>query len=121
MTKTPLDLQELRQQIYLKAKSDQTHRFWGIFVHIAKIETLKEAYRIAKRNDGAPGIDGQTFKVIEEAGIDQFLNGIREDLLARTYNPQATRAVEIPKDNGKTRTLQIPCIRDGCDRQIMFL
>ena len=64
MTKTLLNLQELRQQIYLKAKSDQTHRFWGIFVHIAKIETLKESYRIAKRNDGAPGIDGQTFKEV---------------------------------------------------------
>jgi group II intron reverse transcriptase/maturase len=112
MTKTPLNLQELKQQIYLKAKSDQTHRFWGIFVHIARMETLKEAYRIAKRNDGAPGIDGQTFKAIEDMGVDQFLGEIREELLARTYQPRATRPVEIPKSNGKIRTLQIPCIRD---------
>lgn len=112
MIKTPLNLQELRQQIYLKAKSDQTHRFWGIFVHIAKIKTLKEAYRIAKRNDGVPGIDGQTFEAIEAMGVDQFLDEIREDLLARTYHPQATRPVEIPKNNGKTRRLQIPCIRN---------
>jgi len=112
MRKTPINLQELRQQIYLKAKSDQTHRFWGIFVHVAKIETLREAYRIAKRNDGAPGIDGQTFEDIEALGVDQFLGEIREDVLARTYSPQATRPVEIPKSNGKTRRLQIPCIRD---------
>ena len=112
MTKTPHNLQELKQQIYSKAKSDQTHRFWGIFVHIAKMETLKEAYRIAKRNGGAPGIDGQTFEAIEIQGVEQFLSGIRQDLLARTYHPRATRPVEIPKSNGKTRTLQIPCIRD---------
>ena len=112
MRKTPINLQELRQQIYLKVKSDQTHRFWGIFVHVAKIETLREAYRIAKRNDGAPGIDGQTFEDIEALGVDQFLGEIREDLLTRTYRPQATRPVEIPKSNAKTRRLQIPCIRD---------
>jgi RNA-directed DNA polymerase len=112
MTKTPLNLQELKQQIYLKAKSDQTHRFWGIFVHITKMDILKEAYRIAKRNDGAPGIDGQTFKAIEDRGVDEFLGEIREDLLARVYHPQATRPVEISKSNGKTRMLQIPCIRD---------
>jgi hypothetical protein len=69
MIKAPISLPELRRRIYRKAKSDKTHRFWGIFVHIAKIETLKEAYRIAKRNGGAPGIDGQTFEDIEAAGL----------------------------------------------------
>jgi RNA-directed DNA polymerase len=105
MIKTPQDLQELRRQIYLKAKSDQTHRFWGIFVHIAKIETLQEAYGIAKRNGGAPGIDGQNFEDIEALGVEKFLSEIREELLARTYHPQANRSVEIPKSNGKTRKL----------------
>jgi RNA-directed DNA polymerase len=69
MIKAPISLQELRRRIYRKAKSDKTHRFWGIFVPIAKMETLKEAYRIAKRNGGAPGIDGQTFEDIEAAGL----------------------------------------------------
>ena len=54
MTKAPSDLQELRRRIYRKAKSETTHRFWGLFVHITKIETLEEAYRIAKGNGGAP-------------------------------------------------------------------
>lgn len=112
MIKTSSNLQELKRQIYLKAKSDKTHRFWGIFVHIAKMETLKEAYCSAKRNDGAPGVDGQTFKAIEAQGVNQFLSEIQKELLTRTYKPRATRPVEIPKGNGKTRTLQIPCIRD---------
>ena len=44
MTKAPSNLQELRRRIYRKAKSETTHRFWGLFVHITKIETLEEAY-----------------------------------------------------------------------------
>jgi len=112
MTKTPIKLQELRRRIYRKAKSEKTHRFWGLFVHVAKIETLEEAYRIAKRNGGAPGIDGQSFRDIESAGRAAFLAAVREDLVTGRYKPKPNRRVEIPKGNGKVRTLQIPCIRD---------
>ena len=68
MTKTPINLQELRRRIYRKAKSEKEHRFWGIFVHVTKIEVLTEAYQLAKRNGGAPGIDGQTFEDVESSG-----------------------------------------------------
>jgi len=112
MIKTPVNLQELRRRIYRKAKSEKEHRFWGIFVHVTKIEVLAEAYRQAKRNGGAPGIDGQTFEDVDSAGVAAFLQSIRDDLIAGTYKPRANRFVEIPKENGKTRTLQIPCIRD---------
>ncbi|MFQ5930574.1 MAG: group II intron reverse transcriptase/maturase [Acidobacteriota bacterium] len=112
MTKTPISLQELRRRIYRKAKSDKTHRFWGLFVHITKMETLEEAYRLAKRNGGAPGIDGQTFQDIESGGLATFLAAVREDLLTGRCKPMPNRRVEIPKGNGKFRTLQIPCIRD---------
>ena len=73
MTKTPINLQDLRRRIYRKAKSEPTHRFWGLFAHIAKMETLEEAYGNAKRNGGAPGIDGQNFKDIEAHGRTAFL------------------------------------------------
>jgi RNA-directed DNA polymerase len=112
MIKTPVNLQELRRRIYRKAKSEKEHRFWGIFVHVTKIEVLAEAYRQAKRNGGAPGIDGQTFEDVDSAGVAAFLQSIRDDLVAGIYKPRANRFVEIPKGNGKTRTLQIPCIRD---------
>jgi group II intron reverse transcriptase/maturase len=106
------DLQDLRGRIYRKAKSDKTHRFWGIFVHVTKMQTLEEAYRIAKGNKGAPGIDGQSFEDIEASGVAGFLEGIREDLVTGRYKPMPNRRVDIPKENGKVRTLQIPCIRD---------
>jgi len=83
-----------------------------LFVHIAKTQTLLEAYRQAKRNGGAPGIDGQTFADIEAEGLAEFLTGLRVDLQTGRYQPQPNRRVEIPKDNGKVRVLQIPCIRD---------
>ena len=112
MINTPISLQDLRRRIYRKAKSDKTHRFWGLFVHIAKTETLLEAYRQAERNAGAPGIDGQNFADIEAAGLAEFLTGLRDDLQTGRYQPRMNRRVEIPKDNGKVRVLQIPCIRD---------
>jgi len=112
MTKAPMGLQDLQRRIYCKAKSDKAHRFWGIFVHITKIETLKEAYWRSRKNDGAPGIDGMSFTDVEAQGLDRFLEQIRQDLIAGTYKPQKNRRVDIPKGNGKVRTLQIPCIRD---------
>jgi RNA-directed DNA polymerase len=112
MIKAPIGLQELQRRIYRKAKSDTAHRFWGLFVHITKAETLAEAYRIAKRNGGAAGTDGQTFEDIASSGVGGFLADIREDLIAGRYNPQPNRRVAIPKGNGQVRELQIPCIRD---------
>ena len=78
MTKAPISLQDLRRRIYRKAKSEKAHRFWGLFGHVAKMETLAEAYRQAKRNGGAPGLDGQTFEDIEARGVERFLAEIRD-------------------------------------------
>jgi RNA-directed DNA polymerase len=66
MIKTPSSLQDLRKSLYVKAKAETTWRFWGLYVHVCKRETLREAYQMAKSNDGAPGIDGVTFEAIEE-------------------------------------------------------
>lgn len=112
MIKAPIDLQELRRRIYRKAKSEKTHRFWGLWVHITKPETLMAAYRQAKKNGGAPGLDGQSFTAIEAYGLDRFLDDLRDDLQTGRYQPQPNRRVEIPKDQGKVRVLQVPCIRD---------
>jgi group II intron reverse transcriptase/maturase len=76
------------------------------------METLQEAYRQARRNGGAPGIDGKSFDDIEQEGVVPFLERIQEDLQTGRYKPQKNRKVDIPKANGKVRTLQIPCIRD---------
>ena len=79
---------------------------------MCKIEILQAAYLEAKANDGAPGLDGESFQSIEESGVETFLENIREELLARTYKPSKNRRVEIPKGGGKTRRLGIPTIKD---------
>src|SRR5712664_194872 len=112
MTKTPVNLQDLRRSLYIKAKAEPAWRFWGLYVHICKMETLHEAYRMAKSNDGAPGIDGVTFEAIEESGEESFLRPIRDELVRHTYRPMRARRQEIPKDGGKVRVLSIPAIRD---------
>ena len=112
MTNTPSGLQELRRRLCLKAKSDKQWRFWGLYTHVCKPEVLKEAYRLNRRNAGVAGIDGRTFTEIEQAGLDAFLEAIRQELVARTYRPTRNRRVEIPKEGGKTRVLGIPTIKD---------
>ena len=113
MTKTPISVQDLRRRIYVKAKAEPTWRFWGLYVHICKMETLQEAYRMAKSNNGAPGIDGVTFEAIEESGVEDLLKQIQDELDQNTYQPMPVRKKEIPKDGGsKVRVLSIPAIRD---------
>jgi hypothetical protein len=112
MTKTPSSLQDLSESLYDKAKAEPTKRFWGLYVHVCKKETLQEAYRMAKKNNGAPGIDGVTFETIEESGEESFLQQIRDELITNTYRPMRARKKEIPKDGGKIRILSIPSIRD---------
>src|SRR6201981_2003185 len=112
MTKASIDLQDLRRRLYLKAKVDTSWRFWGLYVHVCKMETLREAYALAKKNDGAPGVDGVTFAVIEAQGVEAFLGQIRDELVGRTYVPLLARRQEIPKDGGKVRVLSIPAVRD---------
>jgi RNA-directed DNA polymerase len=112
MTKTPIRLQDLRRSLYVKAKAEPTWRFWGLYVHVCKMETLLEAYQMAKSNDGAPGIDGVTFDAIEESGREGFLTQIRDELVTKTYRPMRVRKKEIPTGGGKFRLLSIPAIRD---------
>lgn len=113
MTTTPISLQDLRRKIYAKAKAEPRWRFWGLYAHVCKMETLHAAYVMAKANDGAPGSDGVTFEAIEEQGVEGFLEQIRGELIERTYVPLRARKKEIPKEgSNKVRTLSIPCIRD---------
>ena len=113
MINAPINLQDLRRRIYVKAKAEPTWRFWGLYVHVCKRETLQEAYEMAKRNDGAPGTDGVTFEAIEESGVESFLTQIQDELVNHTYQPMPVRKKEIPKDGSKkVRVLSIPAIRD---------
>jgi RNA-directed DNA polymerase len=68
LTMASISLQDLQRRLYDEAKAEKTKRFWGLYVHVAKRETLGAAYEIAKQHNGAPGIDGVTFAAIEAEG-----------------------------------------------------
>jgi RNA-directed DNA polymerase len=96
MIKAPVSLQNLRRRPYIKAKAEPTWWFWGLYVHACKRETLREAYQLARSNDGVPGIDEVAFEAIEAEGVEGFLDRLREELEQRSYRPQRARRGKPP-------------------------
>jgi RNA-directed DNA polymerase len=84
-----------------------------LYDKVCRDDVLRSAYEQVKANRGAPGIDQQTFEIIEkEIGVDKFLRGIKERLLKKRYKPLPVRRVYIPKADGTQRPLGIPVITD---------
>src|SRR3954451_21424969 len=109
---TPERIRTLQGKLYLKAKAEPTFRFYLLYDKIYRDDMLRHAYALARSNKGAPGVDGVTFAMIEADGLEAWLDGIREDLRAKTYRCQPVRRVMIPKPGGGERPLGIPTIRD---------
>ena len=109
---TPSNIRELQRKLYSKAKQEPNYRFYSLYDKIYREDNLAHAYELAKANQGAPGIDQQSFEEIESGGRQKWLAGLREELCQGTYQPQPVRRVMIPKANGGERPLGIPTIRD---------
>ncbi|MDJ0863890.1 MAG: group II intron reverse transcriptase/maturase [Gammaproteobacteria bacterium] len=109
---TPEKIRTLQRKLYGKAKAEPAFRFYQLYDKVYRDDILHHAYRLAKANRGAPGVDGETFAMIEAAGLDEWLAGIQESLRAETYRPQPVRRVMIAKPGGGERPLGIPTIRD---------
>src|SRR5215216_1001222 len=109
---TPEPIRTLQRKLYRKAKAEPAFRFYLLYDKIHRADILSHAYALARSNGGAPGVDGVTFERIEAAGLEEWLAGIRKDLVARTYRPAPVRRTMIPKPGGGERPLGIPTIRD---------
>jgi RNA-directed DNA polymerase len=97
------------------AVQDEQARFGDLFNLICDPATLLVAWERVKRNRGSktPGVDGETRKRIEHAGVEKVLGELRQSLRDRTYVPLPVREHEIPKrGSGKVRKLGIPALRD---------
>jgi len=109
---TPLKIRTLQKKLYLKAKAEPDFRFYLLYDKIYREDILHHAYRLARANKGAPGVDGQSFAMIEKSGLEEWLSELQEAFRAKTYRPQPVRRVLIPKPGGGERALGIPTVRD---------
>ena len=94
---TPDKIRTLRKKLYFKAKAEPDFRFYLLYDKVFRADILEHAYRLARANGGAPGVDGVTFSAIETAGLKEWLAGLGETLRERTYRPDPVRRVMIPK------------------------
>ncbi len=109
---TPSKIRDLQIKLYRKTKNEPEFRFYQLYDKVYREDILRHAYALARANEGAPGVDGQSFADVEAAGLEEWLHGLREELRNRTYHPQPVRRVLIPKPGGGERALGIPTIRD---------
>jgi len=105
-------LQAFQRKIYVKACNNPKYKFYCLYDKVLRTDVLHEAYRRVRKNKGAAGIDKETFADIEEKGVTEYLTRLQEELQTETYRPSELRAIQIPKDKNKTRTLRIPTIKD---------
>jgi len=82
-------------------------------------ENLQRAWKRVRANKGAPGIDHMSVEDFPEHARNNW-EGIRESLLAGTYQPSPVRRVEIPKATGGTRPLGIPTVLDRLIQQAIY-
>lgn len=103
-----------QRRLYRAAKADSRRSFGVLYDKVCRRDVLEEAWKRVKAADGGPGVDGQTIRAIEEAGEEEFLDGIEAELRAKAYRPEVVLRRYIPKPGkpGQTRPLGIPIVRD---------
>jgi RNA-directed DNA polymerase len=118
---TPTKVQKLQETLHAKAKGAPTYRFYALYDKVYRFDVLCHAYERCFENQGAAGVDDQTFADIREYGPLKWLRELADELRKKTYHPQAVRRVWIPKPDGKQRPLGIPTVKDRVVQMAVLL
>lgn len=114
-------MQDIFDELY--SQSQKGKNFTKLVEIIKVKENILLAYRNIKKNKGSitMGTDGLNIDYIKNMGIDNYIIHIQSKI--DNYFPKSVKRVEIPKPNGKTRPLGIPCIDDRiiqqCIKQVL--
>jgi RNA-directed DNA polymerase len=108
----PPTVGKLQATLHTKAKETPKYRFYALYDKVHRRDVLAYAYERCRSNDGAPGVDGQTFDDIKEYGEGKWLAELAQDLKDKMYHPQAVKRVWIAKADGGRRPLGVPTVRD---------
>ena len=103
-------LRALREKLGHKAKEEKRFRFFSLYSHIWRPDTLEAAWATVRRNGGAPGVDQVRIEDIAASPEKEaaFLAGLQKQLREKTYCASPVRRVYIPKANGKLKTPRHP-------------
>jgi hypothetical protein len=105
----------LQRSLYRAAKANPTRKFGVLYDKVCRDDVLRTAYRQVKANGGAPGIDQQTFEIIEkEIGIDVFLRNIKERLIRKRYKPLPVATGLHPEGRWDAKTAGHSCHHRSC-------
>lgn len=103
---------QLREKLYLAAKTSQTRRFHVLYDKVYRMDFLENAWEQVRRNRGSAGTDGESITDILIKGPEHVLCELQEKLEEKRYRPKSVKRVYIPKPDGRQRPLGIPTIRD---------
>ena len=90
--------------------SKQPDMVFTSIAHLINGDMLKLCHQKMDR-DKAVGIDGISKEAYEE-DLDNNIKDLVRRIRKRSYKPKPAKRVEIPKDNGKMRPLNIYCYED---------
>lgn len=94
------------------AQSEPTTKWFRLWDKVLAPRNLQAAFWAVWRNQGAPGVDGQTVQEFDEQS-EVELARLGEELRTRRYRRQPARRVWIPKPGTtERRPLGIPAVRD---------